>query len=666
MKFDEQIPRNALVWIILTQFALLLPHLGRVPPWVLAVYIGAALWRTMVFQGRWSFPSGYIKTLLTMSGMAGVVFSYRTLVGLEPTVAMLLIAYSLKLIELADRRDAYMVTFIAYFVCLTEFLFTQELMVTLYMGVAVWLNTSALIALHQPEQHRFTRGAAVRSGVMLLQAVPLMVLLFFVFPRIGPLWNVPLKTQAARTGVSDFMSPGDIASLGLDDDVAFRVQFEGEIPPRAMLYWRGLVYSTLRDGAWRSLRWRDIPGDARRESPPELTGDSIDYSVIMEPTQQNWLYALRYATTPDRGIMRANDFRLVSPVEVQDQKRYEVRSWPGVPLEAELGDWRRRVETSLPRFGNPRTRALAEAMFADSGRDAERFAQDVLQMFRQQAFFYTLRPPLLEGEKMDQFLFETRRGFCEHYAAAFAWMMRAVDIPARVVAGYQGGEINPVNSTVIVHQFDAHAWNEIWLEGRGWMRVDPTGAIAPDRIEYGLEQALAEEGSFLEATPLSPLRFRQIDWINSLRLRLDAISYSWEVFVLSYDRDTQYQMLDEFLGNITRTQLVISVTVLWATLLLPVLLLLLWRTRGPRLDAHDRIYRDFCARLARAGLQRRREEAPASFALRVAAERPALAGQVASITEAYEALAYREETTPETLAELRRLVRSLKPGGSGA
>ena len=266
MKFDEQIPRNALVWVIATQFVVLLPHLNRVPTWVPLIYLAAALWRSMVYQGRWSFPGGWTKSLLSVGCFGGVLLNFGTVIGLEPTVALLLIAYALKLVELATRRDAYMVVFIAYFTCLTEFLFTQELLLVAYIFLAVTVNTTCLVALHQPGQDRFVKGSLLRAGGMLLQSVPLMVLLFFVFPRIGPLWNVPLKAHSARTGVSDNMMPGDIANLGLNDDVAFRASFSGDVPPRSELYWRGLVFSTLEEGAWRSLRWRDAQRPAGNNS----------------------------------------------------------------------------------------------------------------------------------------------------------------------------------------------------------------------------------------------------------------------------------------------------------------------------------------------------------------------------------------------------------------
>ncbi len=660
MTVDEQVPRNALVWIIATQFVVLLPHVGRLPLWVPAIYLAAALWRVMVYKGRWSFPGSWLKSLLAVLCFGGIALEYRSIMDLEPTVALLLIAYALKLIELSDRRDAYIVVFIAYFTCLTEFLFTQELLFTAYTVFATWMNTTALVALHQPGQARFNGRSALRSGSMLAQAVPLMLIMFFVFPRIGPLWNIPLKKHAARTGVSDNMRPGDIASLGLNDDVAFRASFKGEVPPRSQLYWRGLVFSTLENGAWRSLRWRDVPAGERRASEPTLVGDPVEYSIIMEPTQQNWLYALRYATTDDAGIMSLNDFRLLSPMEVQDQKRYSVRSWPDAVLERTLSDWRRTVEKTLPEDANPRTRALAAKLFREAGQDPERFVYEIMRMFRSQEYFYTLRPPLLENDRMDQFLFETRRGFCEHYAAAFVWMMRAAGVPARVVVGYQGGEINPVNGTVIVHQFDAHAWSEVWLQGQGWVRFDPTAAIAPDRVEFGLEQALAAEGTFLADNPLSPLRFRQISWLNSLRLQLDAINYSWQVFVLGYDRESQFDLFNRLFGNATRSQLVIGIMLAWALLLAPVGAYVLWRSRGPRLRTEDRIYLKYCKILEALGVVRESGEPPRRFAQRAMDALPALADEIGAVTSTYERVAFERDGDPDAMLELRRRVGQFK------
>jgi transglutaminase-like putative cysteine protease len=628
---------------------------------VLLVYLIAALWRIMVYQGRWSFPGRYTKALLAVTCFGGIGFHYRTLIGLEPTVALLLAAYALKLVELVDRKDAYIAIFLAYFVCVTEFLFSQDLLITLYMLFAVLLITTSLVALHQPGQDSFTRTTLRRASIMLAQAFPLMIVLFFIFPRIGPLWSVPLKGHTAKSGVSDFMAPGDISNLSLSDEVAFRVQFDGDIPPRNQLYWRGLVFSKLQGRAWRSLRWREVPATERRQVPPETGDDAQEYSVLLEPTQQNWLYALPYARSPDLSVVATNDFRLVSPVEVQDQKRYEVRSWLGVVLEPSLSEWREEVETNLPLYGSPRARELALDMYAAAGGDTAVFSNDILRMFRQQEFYYTLEPPLLGDNPVDDFLFGTRRGFCEHYAAAFAFVMRAAGVPARVIAGYQGGEINPVNGTVIVHQFDAHAWNEIWIEGLGWTRVDPTGAIAPDRIEYGLEQALAGEGSFLADSPLSPLRFRNIDWINSVRLRLDAITYSWQRFVLQYNSEEQYQLLTRVLGEVNGSRLAAVFVGAWCLVLIPLAINLLRRSRGRQLDPATRLYHEFCRKLRSADLARGRSEAPGDFALRVSLLRPELAAEVESISRAYDAICYRDQGGAEAIDLLKKQVRKFNP-----
>ena len=670
MRELQQVPRNALVWIIISQFALLALHLGRVPLWIIAVYVFAAVWRIMVYQGRWSFPGWKIKAALISFAFVGIFASYRSLIGLEPTVALLLTAFALKLIELASRKDGYVLLFLGYFICITEFLFSQDILVVFFSFINVALVTTALVALHQPGEHQFNRKSARLAFVMLLQALPLMVILFFLFPRIGPLWTVPIKSHTARTGVSDFMKPGDISQLSQSADVAFRVQFEGEIPPRSELYWRGLVFSRLEDGAWRSLKYFDLPPGQRRPVPIETDGESLRYTVIMEPTQQNWLYSLRYAEGVTAGIMETSDFLLYSPVIVEDEYLYRVESWPQVGLEFDLGDWRRNTELKLPPAENPQTLQLARDMRARADSDAD-FAQSVLSHFNTQPFVYTLQPlPLQDFNAMDQFMFQTRRGFCEHYAYAFVVMMRAAGVPARVVAGYQGGEVNPVNKTVIVHQFDAHAWAEVWLEGEGWVRFDPTASVSPDRIEWGLERAMQEEGSFLANSPLSPLRYRSINWVNNLRLRYDALTYRWQSWVVGFDSERQFELLQDIFGTISARKFAALLIGGWALVLLPVgISLLLGRERQP-LSAIDKCYLQFCAKLQAAGIAREPGEAPGDFAARASSAIPAVADQVEHINRLYGELAYADgsgSAADGLLREMRSAVARFRPrAASGA
>lgn len=661
----QQIPRNALAWMLLSLFTLVAPHALRLPIWVLAVYVIAAVWRVMVYRGRWSFPGRAVKFLLILSACGGVGLSYGSLVGLEPTVALLLTAFALKVLELKERKDAYVLIFLGYFVCITQFLFSQDLLVTLYSFINVLLLTTALVALHQPGEHQFNRGTIRTAGVMLLQALPLMVVLFFLFPRFGPLWTVPIKSHTAKTGMSDFMKPGDVASLSQSGEVAFRVKFDGEIPEPSQLYWRGLVFSRFEGGVWSALSPYTIPPGERRPADVDPVGDVTRYSIIMEPTQQSWLYALRYARSTTPGVMLAPDYRLYRPGILEVETRYEVRSWRETPLDLELSRWRRDTETRLPAQGNPRARALAQAMRERAGSDAQ-FVDDVVSRFTRENYTYTLKPGRLEGpDRIDAFLFDTLRGFCEHYASAFVFMMRAAGVPARVVAGYQGGETNPVNGTVIVHQFDAHAWAEVWLAGRGWVRVDPTAAVAPERIEWGLEQAMQGEGSFLAETPLSPLRYRNINLLNQLRLRYDALTYRWQSWVVGFNGEQQLDMLQRYLGKLDARKFAAVLLGSWALVLIPVAFVLMRRRRVRPVSPLDRAYMKFCARMARAGVRRYPGEAPAPFARRAAAQLPALAGQLAEIARLYNELAYAPagagQPDRDALRRFERAVADCRP-----
>jgi transglutaminase-like putative cysteine protease len=657
VKQAELLPRPALVWIIAAQSLLLLPHLPRLPYWVVGVYLLAFLWRVQAFRGRWELPGRWLKVALSGAAAGGIVLSFGSLLGMEPMVAFLLTAFALKLTEMRSRKDAYVVVFLGYFVCLTMFLFSQDLLLVCYGLLLVWVLTTALIAMQRRDAALRDTAPLRLSALMLAQAFPLMLVLFFLFPRIGPLWSVPLKSHAAQTGMSDRLRPGDVSRLSQSDEVAFRVQFAGEIPPVTELYWRGLVLSRFDGEEWRSLRYFEVPASQRREPPVQPQGAPLRYRVLMSPTQQNWLYGLRYARASRAGVMHLSDFRLYSPVVVESEYAYGVRSWPGTPLETELGDWRRNAETALPAGSNPRAVTLARTLYEAAGSDAA-YVEDLLEFFRGGGFAYTLQPPTLPAENaMDAFLFGDRRGFCEHYAYAFALLARAVGIPARIVGGYLGGEVNPVNRTVIVHQFDAHAWNEVWLEGQGWVRVDPTAVVAPDRLLYGLEQAVAAEGSFLAATPLSPLRFRGVNWVNTLRLRYDALTYRWQSWVTGFDGQAQFDLLKGVLGEISVTR---SLVVLLGSgaLTMALVWLLLFRDKpAAQRPPFEAELAAFVATLAHRGLPPEPGETPARLAARAAARWPAQAQQIGGL---YRALARLVYGSPAPAADRRRLQREMR------
>jgi len=659
----QQVPRNALVWIIICLFALVAPHAARLPLWVLAVYVVAVVWRMQVHRGRWSFPGRWVKVALIVSSFVGIYASYGSLVGLEPTVALLLTAFALKLIELSQRKDAYVLLFLGYFICITAFLFSQDLLITLYLLATVVLVTTALVALHRPGEHQFKRGTIRLASIMLLQAMPLMVVLFFVFPRFGPLWTVPIMSHTAKTGMSDFMKPGDVASLSQSADVAFRVKFDGEIPAKSALYWRGLVFSRLEQGVWSGLGYYDVPIQEQRPPAVNTVGDALRYTVIVEPTQQNWLYGLHFAHSNTPGVMHTSDYRLFSPAPLETEFKYSVATWQNIATDTQLSDWRRKTETKLPPGGNPRTRQLALDLRGNASNDTD-YVERVLDNFHREAFVYTLRPGTLSGrDPIDQFMFQSRRGFCEHYASAFVFMMRAAGVPARVVAGYQGGEINPVNKTVIVHQFDAHAWAEVWIANKGWVRVDPTSAVSPQRIELGLEEAMAAEGSFLATEPLSPLRYRSIPLLNLLRLRYDALTYRWQSWVVGFDRDQQFDLLHSFFGEINVRSFATLLLGSWALVLLPVAISLFYKRDTFPVSPLDKHYRKFCDRMTRIGLVREPGETPGQFALRAKEAVPGCADQLWRITALYNELAYAGATSSKgsSAQMLERAVASFKP-----
>jgi protein-glutamine gamma-glutamyltransferase len=666
----RQVSRNALVWIIICQLALVVPHADRLPMWVLALYVVAVVWRLQVHRGLWSFPSRWVKFALAGSGFVGVFVSYGSLIGLEPTVALLLTAFALKLVELSQRKDAYVLLFLGYFICITEFLFSQDLVITLYSVLNVTLITTALVALHQPAEHAFNRGTIRIASIMLLQAMPLMLVLFFLFPRFAPLWTVPIKSHTAKTGMSDFMKPGDVASISQSAEVAFRVKFDGEIPPKSALYWRGLVFSRLEQGIWSALGYYDVPAKEQRPREVATAGSPLIYSVIMEPTQQNWLYALDYARSKTPGVMHAADFRLFSLVPLEVEHMYEVNTWTDVVLEQELSDWRRKTELKLPPAGNMRTRQLSLDLRATASSD-EDYVAKVLDKFRSEDFGYTLRPGTMSSQHpIDEFMFDSRKGFCEHYASAFVFMMRVAGVPARVVAGYQGGEINPVNKTVIVHQFDAHAWAEVWIEEKGWVRVDPTAAVSPQRIEFGLEEAMASEGSFLAAEPLSPLRYRSVPLLNLMRLRYDALTYRWQSWVVGFDSEQQVALLRAFFGEINARVFIVALLGSWGLVLVPVAILLFRKRNTYPQSPLDKHYRIFCDRIARLGLVRETGETPDQFATRAAQAQPRISEQLWQITRMYNELAYAMARSPDNsdadmMRKFTRAVSSFRPEGRG-
>lgn len=654
MESSERLPRESLLWIFAAQFAALLPQFAILPLWIVGAWGFAVYWRLEVFRGRRDLPGRTVRLLAVVVAVAGLALSYRQWFALEPMVALLAVSFTLKNLELVSRRDAFLSLLLSYFVAATLFVFEQTIPYALYGVICVLVITAALAAQTGSYSARPRRALGL-SLRLLAQAVPMMVVLFIVMPRLGPLWAVPQNSDAASTGVGDSMSPGDFSELSQSDEPALRISFDGPVPPPEQRYWRGLVYSHFDGRRWDQgfgvdhrdggkVHWR-----AREQSLPEV-GPRYRYRVIQEATNSPWLFAMARPDSPTEGVGETADDRLLKRKPVYSRFAYEVRSWPRETLSeiGPLSDFERRRNLQLPRGGNRRTRAWA-GEFRDSGLDAQDISARILQFYNR-SFVYTLKPPALGGDSVDEFLFGSQQGFCEHFASSYVFAMRAAGVPARVVAGYQGGEWVEQEQYLLVRQYDAHAWAEIWTPARGWQRVDPTAAVAPERIRDGLQSAAADE--FMQDS-LLPLH--RISALTRLRLQWDMINYRWYQAVISFDSEQQESVLQRLLGELSPLRLAIFLLAPVAAVLLGVLARLWWVGRGARAPVSSRLYRKFCRRLARVGLERRPGEAPRDFARRVKEERPQLGPMAERVTAAFEKAAYGDDPAAEK--QLRRLLR---------
>ncbi|MFZ5723373.1 MAG: transglutaminase TgpA family protein [Pseudomonadota bacterium] len=660
-----QVSRRALPWMLAAFVASLLPHLTHLPWWLIATSLLCLGWRWSVHRGRFSYPPRRLQVLFALLLVAGVYVQYRTLAGHVSGTAMLLAMYSLKLLEMYKERDGYVVIMIGYFFTATGFLFHFDLLTAVYLLGVAMLFTAALVAMNTSLD--VPRAEPLKKAAwMFVQSVPLAIVLFLVLPRMGPLWGMGMNPGESRTGIGEEMSPGSVGNLALSDELAFRVNFDGDIPPPSRLYWRGLTLDDFDGRTWRQSRalaespariW--YPG---REAPPpwldRLSASAgnvpednrLSYQVYLEPTQRPWLFSLLVpmpGRDPEIGMVMDQRLRMREPVK--SLVSYRVTSVPGLPRDEELPDRYRRENLELPPAKNPRALDWARQQRAQAGDDAT-YVQQVLGFFRDGGFVYTLKPVTLGDDPVDDFLFGSRQGFCEHYAGSFVFLMRAGGIPARVVAGYQGGDVNPLDGTLEVRQYDAHAWAEIWQPGRGWVEVDPTSWVSPARIRNGTQVLGAERAALGGVSLAQQLLGRSF---AALRDVAAFVNHRWNTWVLDYDERSQQSLLTRWLGNLSPYRIGLFVLVTGGVV---VGVLALWMFGGSlfaRVDPVLREYQRFCRAWGERGHARRDGEGPLDYGERLRAADPRRAVAVTRFLALYVQLAYGG-TTVDAPA-LRRL-----------
>jgi transglutaminase-like putative cysteine protease len=626
----------------------LLPHTAHLPLWVTLLCGATLVWRgALTLLGR-RMPANLVLVPLAVAAMAGVLQTYHTLLGRDAGVAMLVLLVAFKMLEMHARRDLFVVVFLCFFLVLTNFFYSQSIATALLMlvSIAALLTTQLSFQLTgavPPLRTRLLMGAKI-----LALAVPLAALGFVLFPRVeGPLWGLPDDAHGARTGISDSMAPGQFSNLAQSDEPAFRVKFDGAPPAQTELYWRGPVLGAYDGRTWTRVIPRHYPG---RRAPQPLSisvrGQAQHYQVTMEPSNTRWLFALEMPQAlpqlPGGAASVSSEFEIQASSAVNQRIRYDLASYVDFSLQASETLDNAYQWLLLPYGRNPKALAAGQRLRRDYANPAQR-VQAVLNQFSKGGYSYTLEPPLLGSDAVDEFLYTTRAGFCEHYAGAFVFLMRAAGVPARVVTGYQGGELNPIDGYLTVRQSDAHAWSEVWLPKLGWVRIDPTAAVSPERVRRSLARALPAPAPF-GFEGLGRLMQPDPDSILArVRYAIGAANNGWNQWVLNYTPQRQHALMESLQDKVFSWRSAALFAAACAVLLLAGKL-----SRQRRSDPVDRLYSALCHRLGQLGLPRAPDEGPTAYAARIAAAglAPDPKAAAAEFLRRYSAWRYARPTQP--------------------
>ena len=638
--------KQHLYWLLASLALILAIHTPNLPVWVTASSALFGTWRYFAVKQPLLMPNRWLLMLLSLLTGLGILLSFKGQFGRDASLSLLVLMTVLKLLETRVMRDYILTIMLAYFLVGNLFLFNQS-MLTFGLSIPpLILLTATLIhaSLKTPQNWQFMLKLASK---MLLQSVPVMLILFVLFPRIpGPLWGIPQDAYSGMTGLGDNLKFGNISQLTLNSSVAFRVQFKGNTPPNNQLYWRGPVLWHQNGNEWL------MPSKSigLRKEILTTTGTAFDYTITLEPHNRTWLLMLDMPNLAPAGASFTHDYSVVSNEPVRTRIRYKGSSHSQYQLGVQLGEREQVLSLQLTEGENPRTFKLVKAWQSLSSQQK---INKALQMFREQSFIYSLRPPILDKDPIDDFLFNTKKGFCEHYATSFVYLMRAAGVPARIVTGYQGGEFNPNGNYLIVRQSDAHAWAEVWLQGQGWVRIDPTAAVSPERIEQGISEALRDN----DELPL--LARHDFPLLRKAFLNFDSINNSWNQWVLGYDDKKQL----EFLNQLTGKKLSLSDLVFGMTGAIVLVMLatsyFLFRQIKAKLNPAQQLYQQYLRKLKRVNLQPNIGEGALDFANRAMQKLPNYQQQILQIASSYNDLQYSETARPDVLKQLEQLITQL-------
>ncbi|MGZ4999498.1 MAG: transglutaminase TgpA family protein [Methylomonas sp.] len=648
---DSSLSRHSLIFLLTAIGLITLPHTQNIPVPLIGFFALLLVWR---FVGIWYcawLPNRFLLFLLMILGMALLYSQHQGLFGRDAGTSLFVVALGLKLLEIHGKREIYLVVFMAFIVAASQFLYEQSILMAGY-SLAVCTVLLATLVIQNSRQP----GAllALKTAlIIIVQAVPIAIVMFVVFPRIeAPHWMWLDDKSQAKSGLGNTLEPGSITDLSLSGELVFRVRFNGEMPPPRLRYWRGPVYSFTDGVKWSAPINRYFNTE---QEEPDFSGQPYSYTLLMEPQNERWVFALELPSQFDSSLHRNNLYQLLSSKKPGERAEYQITSYPTYNT-GKLSQAEQKENLRLPAKPSEEITELVKQL---KGFDAEpeAFIRNLLGHFRQENFHYTLTPPLMPDKPIETFLFKERSGFCSHYATAFVYLMRVAQIPARVIGGYQGGELNKVGNFLEIRQADAHAWAEVWLDGKGWVRFDPTAAIAPERIERGVNVDLQIASGAVNFSPVT-LDAKTLSWLKRSRQLWQSIDYNWQRWVINYDTKNQSQFLaglgiDDWAA--LARWLVGSVTVI-------TLLLAAWILRRKRVVTDKALlqYRRFLNKMAKIGLEIRQGEGPKDFAERAKALRPVLSRQVSEITALYIRLRYEANASANDFRQLKKHVTNLK------
>lgn len=642
-----------LLWLTgLLTIAAALPHWWNLHPLISASLLVFVSLRLLLWPTPEKPAPGWLMLLLLPATLALVLYHANWTEGRQFGVALLVVMAGMKLLEMKARRDLYVAVFLGYFVLVTLFLFYQSPLLTLYVLLVSTGFTALLIAVNIIQDTLPWKMLFKRASVLVLSSIPVMILLFVLFPRLdGPLWSLNLGANSGVTGMSDNIHMGSISHLSQSEEVAFRVRFKGELPSPAQRYWRGMVLWQTDGRHWER---EDAALAADRFQP---LGPALEYEITMEASGQPWLFPLDHVLGPAPGLSLNTDGELNAGSPIDTRKTWHLTSSTAIRSPV-LGGREWEMGLQLPDTISARTEQLAAQLRGRHRNDAG-VVQAALRFFHDQPFIYTLEPPLLSADPVDGFLFDTRRGFCEHYATSFVVLMRLADIPSRVVIGYQGGELNPLGGHLVIRQSDAHAWAEVWLDKQGWVRVDPTAAVAPERIEHSISNRVYATGA--------PVSFNLGDspaFIAGMARRLkwfrDNLQLNWHYWVVGFNSSRQQTLLQKLgLSRLQNYQLGVAAAV-GAILLGSLAFFLGMRERRGRKDLVQQAYLKFRRKLEKSGLVIAPSTGPQDLLTMAIAHRPQKSAEMQVIIQQYMALRYGRRPRRDRISALRTRVRKFR------